>query len=62
MQYVGTDWAYRRASWCALSESGAIAGEGVVPADEDGLEFFWDHAEALEAVGRSPQDASTDFS
>jgi transposase len=37
MQYVGLDWAYRRASWCALSESGAIAGEGVVPADEDGL-------------------------
>jgi hypothetical protein len=37
MQYVGIDWAYRRASWCALSESGAIAGEGVVPADEDGL-------------------------
>jgi transposase len=37
MQYVGIDWAYRRASWCALSESGAIAGEGVVAADEDGL-------------------------
>jgi transposase len=36
MQYVGLDWAYRRASWCALGE-GAIAGEGVVPADADGL-------------------------
>ena len=37
MQYVGIDWAYRRAAWCALAEGGAIAGEGVVPADEDGL-------------------------
>jgi transposase len=37
MQYVGLDWAYRRASWCALSEGGAIAGEGGVPADRDGL-------------------------
>jgi transposase len=37
MQYLGIDWAYRRAAWCALSERGAISGEGVVPADEDGL-------------------------
>jgi transposase len=37
MQYVGLDWAYRRASWCALAQGGAVAGEGVVPADEDGL-------------------------
>ena len=37
MQYVGIDWAYRRAAWCALGEGGATAGEGVVPADEDGL-------------------------
>ena len=37
MQYVGIDWAYRRASWCALSESGATAAEGVVAADGDGL-------------------------
>ena len=37
MQYVGLDWPYRRASWCALSEGGAIGGEGAVPADEDGL-------------------------
>ncbi len=37
MQYLGIDWAYRRAAWCARSESGAITGEGVVPADEDGL-------------------------
>jgi transposase len=37
MQYVGIDWAYRRAAWCALSDSGTISGDGVVPADEDGL-------------------------
>jgi transposase len=37
MQYVGIDWAYRRAAWCALSEGGAISQEGAVSADEDGL-------------------------
>jgi transposase len=37
MQYVGIDWAYRRAAWCAKSTSGEIRSEGVVPADEDGL-------------------------
>jgi transposase len=37
MQYVGIDWAYRRAAWCALGEGGATVGEGVVAADEDGL-------------------------
>ena len=37
MQYLGIDWSYRRAVWCALSERGAIVGEGVVAADEDGL-------------------------
>jgi transposase len=37
MQYVGIDWAYRRAAWCALGEGGVIVGEGVVSADEDGL-------------------------
>ena len=31
MNYVGIDWAYRRAAWCALSEAGAIKGEGMVP-------------------------------
>ena len=30
-------WSYRRAAWCALSSSGAVVGEGAVPADEDGL-------------------------
>ena len=37
MQYVGIDWAYRRAAWCAKSEGGAIVEEGFTPADEDGL-------------------------
>jgi transposase len=37
MEYVGIDWAYRRAAWCALGGGGAVSGEGVVAADEDGL-------------------------
>ena len=37
MQYVGIDWAYRRAAWCAKQADGTISGEGLVPADEDGL-------------------------
>jgi hypothetical protein len=37
MQYVGIDWAYRRAAWCAKQADGAIFGEGFVLADEDGL-------------------------
>src|SRR5215208_3641206 len=37
MQYVGIDWAYRRAAWCAKQADGAIFGEGFVPTDEDGL-------------------------
>jgi transposase len=37
MNYVGIDWAYRRAAWCAMGEGGAIAGEGLIPADESGL-------------------------
>jgi hypothetical protein len=37
MNYVGIDWAYGRAAWCARSESGAIDGEGRIPADEEGL-------------------------
>ena len=37
MEYVGIDWSYRRAAWCALSDAGAIVGEGAVSADEDGL-------------------------
>ena len=37
MQYLGIDWAYRRAAWCAMDEAGVVTGEGFVPADEDGL-------------------------
>jgi transposase len=37
VEYVGIDWAYRRAAWCALSEAGEVVGEGAVAADEDGL-------------------------
>jgi hypothetical protein len=38
MQYLGIDWSYRRAAWCALSEGGGLVREGgAVPADEDGL-------------------------
>jgi transposase len=37
MNYVGIDWAYGRASWCAVGEAGAIEAEGLIPADEDGL-------------------------
>lgn len=36
MQYVGIDWAYRRAAWCVRTRSGEIRNEGVVPADEEG--------------------------
>src|SRR5919108_6103730 len=37
MLYVGIDWAYRRAAWRAKQADGTISGEGLVPADEDGL-------------------------
>lgn len=37
VEYLGIDWSYRRAAWCALSEGGELLGEGAVPADEDGL-------------------------
>ena len=37
MEYVGIDWSYRRAAWCALSDAGKIVGEGAMAADEDGL-------------------------
>jgi transposase len=35
--YVGIDWAYHRAAWCAKAAGGAIVAEGFTPADEDGL-------------------------
>jgi hypothetical protein len=37
VECVGIVWSDRRGAWCSLSEAGAIVGEGVVPADEDGL-------------------------
>ena len=37
MEYVGIDWSYRRAAWCAVGEAGKVLGEGAVAADEDGL-------------------------
>jgi transposase len=37
MNYVGIDWAYGRAAFCAVGETGAIASEGLIRADEDGL-------------------------
>jgi transposase len=36
-QYVGLDWAYRRARWCAKAPDGAVLAEDWTPADEDGL-------------------------
>jgi transposase len=36
MQYLGIDWGTRRASWCALDESGVLR-EGVIAAEQDGL-------------------------
>ncbi len=36
-EYVGIDWAYRRAAWCAMSAGGVIGAEGFTPADEEGL-------------------------
>jgi transposase len=37
MEFVGIDWAYRKAAWCARGPGGAIVAEGSVPADTDGL-------------------------
>ncbi len=37
MEFVGIDWATRRAAWCAVDEAGQRLGEGAVPADETGL-------------------------
>jgi hypothetical protein len=37
VKYVGLDWAYRSAQWCALAPGGELAGEGRVAADRDGL-------------------------
>ena len=37
MEFVGIDWATRRAAWCAVDAAGRRLGEGAVPADESGL-------------------------
>jgi hypothetical protein len=37
VEYVGIDWATRRAAWCALNAAGEVVDEGVVPADLDGV-------------------------
>ena len=37
VKYVGVDWAYRAAQWCALGAGGEIVGEGRIAADRDGL-------------------------
>jgi transposase len=37
VKYVGVDWAYRQAQWCALTGGGEVAGEGRIAADRDGL-------------------------
>jgi hypothetical protein len=55
MQYVGIDWAYRRAAWCAKQADGTIAGEGFVPTGEDGLarlvlELGWEVRACLEMM------------
>jgi transposase len=37
VKYVGVDWAYRQAQWCAVTGGGEVAGEGRIAADRDGL-------------------------
>ena len=37
MKYVGIDWGYERAAWCARVGGGAVESEGLTPADADGL-------------------------
>ena len=51
MEFVGIDWATRRAAWCAVDEKGSRLGEGVVPADEYGLMRL--------VAGRGPQVTAT---
>jgi Transposase len=47
-QFVGLDWATRRARWCAVTPAGVVIEEGWTPADEDGLAML---------VGRLGSDA-----
>ncbi len=37
MQYVGIDWGYGRARWCARAPGGEVLAEDWMTADEDGL-------------------------
>ncbi len=37
MRYVGIDWGTRRVAWCSKAADGTIVGEGMLPADADGL-------------------------
>jgi transposase len=37
VEFVGIDWATRRAAWCAVDAAGRRLGEGAVPADAGGL-------------------------
>src|SRR4051794_41810139 len=36
-QFVGLDWATRRARWCAVTPAGAVIDEGWIAAAEGGL-------------------------
>jgi transposase len=42
-QFVGIDWATRRARWHAVKPTGALIDEGWTPADEDGLAMLVGH-------------------
>jgi transposase len=42
-QFVGIDWATRRARWHAVKSTGAVIDEGWTPADEDGLATLVGH-------------------
>jgi transposase len=37
VNYVGIDWAYGRAAFCSMNETGSIEEEGMISASEDGL-------------------------
>src|SRR5918995_1304411 len=58
MQYVGIDWAYRRAAWCAKQADGTISGEGFVPADQVGWEV--EVADARKVKSVAPLACKTD--
>jgi transposase len=50
MKYVGIDWGYQRAAWCARGSGGTIVDEGRVPADRYGLaELVRDHGSEVTA-------------